>query len=301
LRAAAPNATFVVARSEQMAARLVADAEVFLGNRYFLQSLPFAQRLRWMQSNSVGVDLILAGAGERLQGVILTCARGVYDDEMAEHALALLLGLTRGLHLARDAQRERRWDRWSLLRLTGRSALILGWGGVGQGIAQRLGAFGVQVRGVRRTHIGPPARDATGHLIHGPHTWRDALSQTDILIVAPPLTPMTRNMVSSAELAALPPEAILVNVGRGGTVDEAALFAALRSGWLYGAGLDVVVREPMADDHPGWDEPRLLLTPHVARSLEEPPFRWEPLFVENLRRYVYNLSLLNVVDQEVGY
>ena len=108
LRAVVPGATFSVAGSEKEAAEMITEAEVVLGNPFFLQSLPHARRLRWMQSNSVGVDLILAGAGERLEGVTLTCARGVYDDEVADHALALILALARGLHLARDDQQDRR-------------------------------------------------------------------------------------------------------------------------------------------------------------------------------------------------
>jgi phosphoglycerate dehydrogenase-like enzyme len=301
LRAAAPGATFSVAESEEEAARLVVQAEVSLGNRFLLQSLPYARRLRWVQSNSVGVDVILRGAGELLEGVILTCARGVYDDEIADHALALLLGLARGLHLARDAQREHHWNRRSLQVLAGRRALILGWGGVGQSIAHRLRAFGVQVAGVRRTHAGPPAGDVTGCLVHGPATWREMLAETDVLIVALPLTPVTRNMVGPAEIDALPAHAILINVGRGGVVDDDHLLAALRAGHLHGAGLDVMADEPLPPGHPAWDEPRLLVTPHVARSRECPPFRWEPLFVENVRRYAAGLDLLNVVDREAGY
>jgi phosphoglycerate dehydrogenase-like enzyme len=290
-----------VAGDEQAAARLIADADAVLGNRYLLQSLPHARTLRWVQSGSVGVDRILAGAGERLRGVILTCARGVYDDEVAEHALALLLGLARGLHLARDAQREHRWGRWSLPALAGRRALVLGWGGVGRGIARRLAGLDVTVAGVRRTHSGPPARDATGFLVHGPATWRDALPRTDALVVALPLTPATRKIVGPAEIAALPPRALLVNVGRGGTVDDDSLLAALRAGKLVGAGLDVLAGEPLPPHHPAWDEPRLLITPHVARSLEGTVRRWETLFVENVRRYAAGEPLLNVVDQEAGY
>jgi phosphoglycerate dehydrogenase-like enzyme len=220
---------------------------------------------------------------------------------VADHALALILGLARGLHLARDAQGERRWDRWSLPLLAGRAALVLGWGGVGQGIARRLRAFGVQVQGARRTHSGPPAPDASHCLVHGPSTWRDVLPQTDILVVALPLTPATRVIVGPAEITALPSRATVVNVGRGGTVDDGALLAALREGRLHGAGLDVLADEPLPPDHAAWTEPRLLLTPHVARSLERAPYRWEPLFVENLGRYAAGEPLLNVVDQEAGY
>ena len=122
-----------------------------------------------------------------------------------------------------------------------------------------------------------------------------------MLLLALPLTPATHHVVGAAELAALPAEALVVNVGRGGTLDERALLHALQRDQLRGAGLDVLEHEPLPADHPLWREPKVLITPHVGRSLEQPPFRWEPLFVENVRRYVGGEPLLNVVDQRRGY
>lgn len=303
---AAPQAALHVATSEPHAARLAAQAEVILGNRYFLQSLPYAQRLRWMQSNSMGMDRILRGAdhaglSQRLRSITLTCARGIYDDEMADHALALLLAVARGLHWSRDAQHERRWPRWSLPHLHGRQALILGWGGIGQAIATRLRPFSVTVHAARRTHSGPPSLNADGVWLHGPRTWRDALPRTTLLLICLPLTDATHHLVGSDELAAMPSDAIVVNVGRGPTLDQTALLAAIRAERLYGAGLDVLETEPPPDNDPIWQAERVLVSPHVARSLEQPPYRWEPLFVENLRRYAHGEPLLNVVDQEAGY
>jgi phosphoglycerate dehydrogenase-like enzyme len=299
LRHAAPNADFVTAADEQSAATLIRNADAVLGNRYFLQSLPHAGRLRWMQSNSAGVDLILR-ARDRLEGIVLTCARGVYDDEVADHAVALVLGLARGLHLARDAQRERRWERARLEPLRGRRALVLGWGGIGRGIAHRLEGFGIAVEGARR-RISETQRDASGFVVHPPTRWRERLGDTDILVAALPLTDETRGLVGAAELRALPGHALVVNVGRAETVDETALLDMLRDGALGGAALDVLRDEPPAPDHRAWTEGQLLLTPHVARSAEEPPYRWEPLFVENLRRFAAGEPLLNVVDLDAGY
>ena len=298
LREAAPAARFVVAADERSAADLIRDADVVLGNRFFLQSLPYAERLRWMQSNSAGVDLILS-AGRALDGIVLTNARGVYDDEVSDHAVAMVLALARGLHHARDAQRERRWERMRLGTLRGRRALVLGWGGIGRGIARRLRAFGVDVEGTRRS--ARTDGDSDGFRVHPAETWRARLPDTDILALALPLTPETRDMVGAAELAALPSRALVVNVGRAQTLDEDALFAALRDGRLAGAGLDVLRDEPVPPNHPAWTAANLLLTPHVARSREEPPFRWEPLFVENVRRYAADEPLVNVVDVHAGY
>lgn len=161
--------------------------------------------------------------------------------------------------------------------------------------------FGVRVQGVRRSHPPDPAPDETGCLIHGTATWRALLPETDILILAAPLTPETHHLIGADELDALPTEAIIINIARGQLIDEQALFAALRDGRLYGAGLDTLSEEPPLEDHPVWTVPRLLLTPHVARSLEAANYRWEALFVENLRRFAAGEPLLNVVDKELGY
>jgi phosphoglycerate dehydrogenase-like enzyme len=300
LEDAAPGVEIRVATSAEDAARHIADADAVLGNRYFLQSLPRARRLRWMQSNSMGTDLVLS-AGELLDGVVVTSARGVYDDEVAEHALALALALLRDLHTLRDDQRERRWARRPLARLSECRALVLGWGGVGVGLARRLAALGASVEGVRRNHSGAAATDAAGFPVWGPDGWRGRLPHVDLLFMALPLTPETRSLVGRAELAALPRHARLVNVGRGGTVDEAALLEALAAGRLAGAALDVLEEEPPSPGFAGWAEPRLIVTPHVARSVESPPHRWEPLFVENLRRFAHGEPLCNVVSREAGY
>ena len=300
LERAAPGTAIMVARDEPGAAHLIRDADAVLGNRYFLQSLPYARRLRWMQSNSAGVDRILA-AGDRLSEVTITSARGVYDDEMAEHTLALALGLVRGLHHARENQLAQRWERTGLRTIASLRCLILGWGGLGRATALRLSALGAQVAGVRRQLAAGQTKDGQGFLLWSGATWRAALPETDLLILALPLTPETYHLVGADELALLPPGAFVINVGRGGTLDEDALLAAIERGSLAGAGLDVFEQEPLPAGHPLWSARNLLLTPHVARSMEQPPYRWEPLFVENLRRYTAGEPLLNIVDKEAGY
>jgi phosphoglycerate dehydrogenase-like enzyme len=252
-----------------------------------------------MQSGSHGVDVILA-ADPPLGDAVLTCARGVYDDEIADHALGLVLALSRGLHRARDDRPGRTWEPRRLRTLAGGRALILGWGGIGRAVAVRLRACGMTVEGARRRHDGPPVfREGT--LVHGPRTWRAALDGADVLVLALPLTGETRHAVGAPELARLAPGAIVVNVGRGGTLDDDAVFDAVESNHLGGAGLDVLEVEPPPAASRAWTLPDVLLTPHVARSREAPPFRWEPLFEENLRRYAAGEPLLNVVDRGAGY
>lgn len=299
LEASAPGVEWRTATDETSAARAIVDADAVLGNRYFLQSLPYAGRLRWMQSNSMGVDVILRGIADRPE-LCLTSVRGVYDAEMADHAMAMILALLRGLPEARDAQRRGVWERRPLRRLTGLRVLILGWGGVGRSIARRLRGFGCDITGVRRCHTGAPSMDAEGFLVGGPDAWRDRLGLTDILILALPETPLTRHIVAKDELRALPADALVINVSRGGTLDEKALQASLSSGRLR-AALDVLEEEPPGPGHWVWTSDRLLLTPHVGRSVESPPFQWEPIFVENVRRFHDGLPLLNIVDKTRGY
>jgi glyoxylate/hydroxypyruvate reductase len=300
LRNAAPEATFDVATDLESAAQLIEDATVVLGNRFLLQSLPHARRLAWVQSTSGGVDRILREAGDHLAGVILTSCRGVYDDEVADHALALLLALVRRLPEAFELRRRAEWTRLPLTHLHGRRALILGWGGVGIGIARRLTACGVNVEGVRRYQEGAPRTGARGLLVHGPSTWRGRLPEVDLLVLALPSTAETFHLVSRAELSALPEGALVLNVGRGETLDEAALREALDSN-LGGAALDVFEQEPLPPDHWLWTDPRVVLTPHWARSIESTSWRWQPLVEENLHRFAHREPLLNVVDADAGY
>ncbi len=301
LREAAPTARFHVAADMASAIKYIEDAQVVMGNRFFLQSLPRARKLAWMQSNSTGVDLILEGAGNLLDNVTLTCARGVYDDEVSDHALAMILGLVRGIHWARDYQKEARWDRRPLQCLAGQQALVLGWGGIGKGIARRLSAFGVKVEGVRRTHTGESVQDVAGFPVWGPDRWREALPETNLLILALPKNQATIDLVSWDELAALPKGAHVVNIARGGILNEDALRHALHEQHLAGAALDVFSTEPLPKDHWIWGEESVLLTPHWARSIESPPFRWQPLFEENLRRFARGEPLANRVDKIEGY
>jgi phosphoglycerate dehydrogenase-like enzyme len=276
LQAAAPLADFVVAHDESEARARIADADAVLGNRWFYQSVDAAVRLRWMQSNSMGVDLILERAGHR--DFVLTCTRGVYDAEVAQHAVALALALVRGLHTFRDAQYRAEWDRGRLRNLGDMDALVLGWGGVGQSIAKLLEPFGTRVHAGRSD---------------GRHSY-----DVDLLFLALPLTQRTRHLVGANELRTLRPGAFVVNVGRGETLDTDALLAARHLG---GVALDVFEDEPLPPEHPLWSRRDILITPHVARSIEDPPYRWEPLFEENVRRFAAGEPLLHVVDREKGY
>jgi phosphoglycerate dehydrogenase-like enzyme len=299
LRQAAPDHPIAIAHSLEEACRLIGKAEIVLGNRYFIQSLPFAENLLWMQSNSVGVDVILTEKQRLLdKGITLTCARGVYDAELAEHTLALLLTLFRGMHLLRDEQGSHSWRRHRLRTLHGSRCLILGWGSLAQAIARLITAMGGRVSAVRNR---PGDSEDEGIPLFGQQTWQAQLPETDALINCLPKTPETLHFVDGHILDQLPGRAFVVNIGRGGTLDDQALLKRVQTGRLAGAALDVFEEEPLPESHPMWAEPRIMVTPHVGRSLEGPEYKWQSLFEENLARYVRGETLLNIVNYEKGY
>ena len=299
LKRIAPAHDFVIAHTKEEAADLIADAEIVLGNRFFLQSLPYAKKLRWMQSNSVGVDLILTQKQQLMEkDILLTCSRGVYDAELAEHTLALLLTLFRDLHLLRDDQHESTWQRHRLRTLHGSKCLILGWGSLAKEIARQIISFKGHVSAVRNQKNDSKEGEV---VIYGSENWQAQLPKTDALIICLPRTSETYHFVNKANLELLPASAFVVNIGRGGTLDDQALLKMVGAGKLAGAALDVFEQEPLPSVHPMWKEPRILVSPHVGRSLEGPVYRWQALFEENLARYISHAPLRNVVNYQKGY
>jgi phosphoglycerate dehydrogenase-like enzyme len=299
LRALAPKYQLVRAQSMDEAQAAVSDATVFLGNRFFLESLPFAKALRWMQSSSAGMDVILADELARVHPFVLTAARGVYDEEMADHAVALLYALLRDLPGALAAARTGTWARGSLPHLAGRKVLVFGFGGVGQAIARRLVAAKANVTAVRRsagplaaaTELGVACVDTTRGI--------QLLQDSDAVLLAVPLTRETRALFGADTLARLKDGAYLVNIARGELLDQAALEREL--GRLGGVGLDVCSPEPLPPEHWLWRHPKALVTPHVARSPDSPAPAYLGLFERNLAAFVAGQPLSHVVKKELGY
>jgi phosphoglycerate dehydrogenase-like enzyme len=172
--------------------------------------------------------------------------------------------------------------------------LILGYGSIGREIAERLRPFGVSITGVRRSADGEPG-------VIGPDDWRPRLAEFDWVIVTTPLTAATRHLVGAAEIAAMRPTARLVNMARGGIVDEHALAEALRGGRLGGAYLDVTEQEPLPAESELWEVPDLILTPHSSGMSHRSDERAAARFLANLARYRAGEPLQDLVDLELGY
>jgi phosphoglycerate dehydrogenase-like enzyme len=239
-------------------------------------------RLRVIQTLSAGVDWLVGRVPEH---VMVCNARGVYDAPLAEWVVGALLAMQRGLVQARDAQARRDWDAIEPPELSGRRVVILGLGSIGTAIADRLRPFGVEVIGVGRT-----ARDGVRGLADLDEVLRDAEILVDIL----PLTSETTGMLDARRLSLLPDGALLVNAGRGRTIETAALIEELRSGRLR-AALDVTDPEPLPPDHPLWELPNVLISPHMAGDSPASTIRSFQLAGDQVRRFAAGEPLINEV------
>lgn len=240
----------------------------------------------WVQATSAGYARFPVSTF-RDRDVVFTNASGNYDAAVADHAMGLLLALSRRLPAFVDRQRRREWDRElgaGLVDLAGRTLTVLGLGNIGEAVARRAAAFEMDVYGVKRD-----PDDYDGHLssdrVLASGDFRSILEDTDALVLTVPLTDDTRGLIDRDVLETLPESAILVNVARGEVVEEQALIAALEEGRLAGAGLDVFASEPLPADSPLWAFDETIVTPHVAGRSGSFVDRFVDLFVRNYDRW----------------
>lgn len=265
------------------------------------QRLRDTPALRWVQTIGAGVERLLTPEIVARSELIITNARGIHAQPVAEHAFGYLLMFTRNLHLAVARQHERQWQsrpyRETVRTLAGKTLGVLGLGAIGERVAMLAEAFGLRVIGLKRT------KQPVAHVdeVYGPDELAFFLSQSELLVNLLPLTAKTRRFIGRSELGLLPSGAFFVNLGRGGTVDTAALVEALRSGHLAGAGLDVTEPEPLPPEHPLWGLPNVIITPHYAGTQPGYLRHVGEVFLANLERYVRGEPLRNVVDKQVGY
>jgi phosphoglycerate dehydrogenase-like enzyme len=255
-------------------------------------------RLRWVQTFAAGPDAVL-GAGFA-PDVVLTSGRGLHDGPVAEHTLALVLAAARALPGLVRAQDEGRWARElsgnhpgrptdAFRTLTDAHVLVWGFGSIATRLAPLLTALGAHVTGVATT-----AGERAGYPVVTASQVHDVLGRTDVLIAILPATERTRHAIDADVLAGLPRHAWVVNVGRGSTLDEAALLDAIRADRLGGAALDVFETEPLPADHPLWSEPRVLISPHAAGGRPTDP---GTLLTANLGHLLAGRPLVNVVER----
>jgi phosphoglycerate dehydrogenase-like enzyme len=296
LRAALPDREVVVWARESELRAGIPEVEVLLAFRPPRGIWAEARRLRFIQMMGAGVDALLP-APDLPPGVRIANARGIHGPHMSEFALSLVLALAKRIPLALEQQRARVWKPYGMAQLSGRTLGILGLGAIGLALGEKARALGLRVIGTRRT----PEPVAGVDLVLGPEDTERVLRESDFAVVLLPLTPQTRGAIGARELGWLRPRAFLVDLARGGIVDEAALAEALRAGRLAGAALDVFEQEPLPPESPLWSAPNLLLTPHVAGLSHDYMDRLAEIVVENLARVEQDLPLRNPVDRARGY
>lgn len=258
--------------------------------------LAHAGRARWCQTVS-------AGAGwtqhpEIVNHPAVVTNVHIYDESIAEHLFGLLLVLVRRLDVAVRNQEAHEWKGPGEVGvLKGRTAVVVGCGSIGRRCGQLAAAFGMHVLGIRRAAKPAPHVEA----VFGVDRLLDTLCRADVVFNLLPGTRETHHLLGAEALAALPRGALVLNAGRGTTLDTDALIEALRSGQVGGAGLDVTDPEPLPADHPLWDAPNVVITSHYSGSSIGNARRADEVFLENLRRFVADQPLINVVDKKWGY
>jgi phosphoglycerate dehydrogenase-like enzyme len=253
--------------------------------------LSTAPKLRWVQATSSGIGEFLTDTGLINSGITFTTAAGVHAVPLAEFVTMGLLYLVKEVPMLRGQMRRHLWERYTTHSLAGKRALVVGMGNVGRQVALHLSALGVHVTGASRTPGTPPPGVGTVVALSELHS---VLPDIDALVLCSPLSASTYRLIGAAELEAMPRGCLVVNVARGQVIDETALIAALESGHLGGAVLDVVESEPLPGDSPLWDRENVLISPHSASTLVDENARIVDIFVTNLTRWLRGETLVNV-------
>ena len=277
-----------------------ADPNLFLG-RKIGRSEPFprelilaAPSLRWVHVTSIGADHYLPWDRTK---VTVTVSKVNQGDIMSQYVLARMLYFGMDMHAQLKNQAARVWDRQPQNPLTGQTHVVIGFGTIGRAIAERSKLLGMRVVGVRASGAPDPAADEMVAVEH----MNEVLGQGDYVTLILPKTPQTLGMFGEAAFAAMKPGAVLVNVGRGGIVDERAMVESLESGHLAGAAVDVFVEEPLPDDSPLWTVENLVVSPHSAALVAGWRARGVDAFCINLERWLGGEPLKDVVDPAKGY
>jgi D-2-hydroxyacid dehydrogenase (NADP+) len=304
LRERFPQVTFTHAHTDAEALSAIESADVALASRLTPSMVEHAPRLRWVHSTAAAVG-ILPLKEIAARHVAVTNSRGIQAAAIAEFVIGGLLVIARRFNLMLEAQRSRRWIQneltgeawpWSV---RGRTMTIVGLGTIGHEVARRAHAFGMKVTGIRR-RIDQPKPSFVDR-IAGSDEMDNTLRGCDVLVIAAPFIAETDRLIRAEQLALLNRGAVVINVARGKIIDEAALIAALQSGHLGGAVLDVFEHEPLDSAHPLWGLPNVIVSPHVSGLR---PDHWDDvidLFGDNLERFQRGETLLNLVDVRAGY
>lgn len=306
-----PKASF-----DELPAALRERVEIIYGWSGALREAHRFPRLQWVQTHSAGVDY-LRGDPVWESEALISSLNGVHAVPMAEYSLAMMLAfrwrLPEMMRLKGRAEWAKgRWERFALPELRGSTVGIVGYGAIGRELARQTHALGMRIlavnrsgrRSAQRGYSEPGLGDPTAALpaqIFTTAALSEMLPQCDYVVILAPLTPETRHLFDAEAFAAMKESAYLINLARGGLIDEAALTEALRQERIAGAGLDVFETEPLPPDSPLWKLDNVIISPHVSGFSHHYDERASELFAENLRRYLHHERLLNLVERERGY
>jgi phosphoglycerate dehydrogenase-like enzyme len=302
LQAAAPGVELLLAKDMAEAVTLAKRADASLGF-CSAELLAAGPDIRWIQSYSAGVERCVAVPAVRERGILLTNMQRVAGPVMAEHVMAFMLAYARSLQFYIPERMAARWTReppppTRMITVQGKTVLVVGLGGIGVEVAKRAHALGMRVIATRASgREGPDFVSYVGL----PDELLKLAAEADFVVNTAPLTPATSGMFDARFFAAVKPGAFFVNVGRGQSVVQSELVAALRSGRLGGAGLDVTDPEPLRADSPLWQMQNVIITPHVSAQSDVGDEARFAIGIENLRRYVAGEKMLSVVDVAKGY
>lgn len=271
----------------------------WVAGKEFARMVAQGPQVRWLHTASAGVDHVLTPGVRAKAGLIVTDSGPAFEIAISEFVLAWMLLVARGLPALRTNQREHKWESVPQFELHGKTVGIIGLGPIGRGTAGRAKAFGMRTLGLRRSLA---LVDGVDEILTGPEGLARLLAESDFVTVAAALTGETRALIGADQLVRMKPTAWLINIARGGLVDEPALVAALQAGQIAGACLDVFAQEPLPQDSPLWDLPNVHIAPHNSAG-GDPNLRarQKAIFLDNLGRFARDEPLANVVDITRGY
>lgn len=290
---------FIYTNAEKLTDEQISRASVIIGNAP-VSMMPLAKQLEWIQLNSAGADAYCKPDVLRPE-TLLTNATGAYGLAVSEHMLAMTMMLQKKLHLYHSNQKLHLWkDEGNVTSICKSVTLVLGLGDIGSSYAKKMKALGSHVIGIKRR-----VADIPEYLdeLYTMDKLEELLPRADIVAMTLPNSPSTYHIINRERLALMKPAALLINGGRGTAIDQDALCAALQDGRLGGCAADVTDPEPLPEEHPLWDAPNMLITPHISGSyhLQETLEQIVRISSDNLRRFLAGEPLKNLVNRQAGY
>jgi phosphoglycerate dehydrogenase-like enzyme len=296
--------SLAVGNSVEAFERLAEEATVIfswsISGKLLRDVFAMCPKVQWVHSRSAGLDTVLFPELVK-SAVPLTNGRGVFSQWLGEFGLGAILYFAKDLRRMIANQEAGRWEPFDIVEIAGQTVGIVGYGDIGRAVAQRVRAMGMRVLALKRHAAAAQGADPLIERTFGPDERREMIAQCDYIVVSAPLTAETLGMIGEAEFAVMKPTAVVINLGRGPVIDEAAMVRALRGGRIKGAALDVFDNEPLPEEHPFWGMKNVLLSPHCADHTPDWTAQAMRFFLAQFRRFVEGQPLENVVVKTLGY